>query len=184
MSSSSDPHALQQTTFAAGCFWCIEAAFLELRGVKSIVSGYAGGTDPNPTYEAVCRGTTGHAEVIQITFDPQQIDFNKLLEVFWTIHNPTTLNRQGADTGTQYRSAIFYHNEQQREAAEASKQKLTEAGVFDDPIVTEIVPLEKFYPAEAYHQNYFALNPNQPYCVAVARPKMEKVRKLFSDAVK
>ena len=176
--------ATQQATFAAGCFWCIEAAFLELRGVEKIVSGYTGGQSENPDYKSVCSGSTGHAEVIQIDFDPEVISFDALLEVFWTVHDPTSLNRQGADVGTQYRSAIFYHNDQQREQAEASRQKLTEAGVYDNPIVTEIVPLEQFYPAEDYHQNYFALNPGNPYCQAVARPKVEKVRKLFRDALK
>lgn len=176
--------ATQQATFAAGCFWCIEAAFLELRGVEKIVSGYTGGQTENPDYKSVCSGSTGHAEVIQIDFDPEVISFDALLEVFWTVHDPTSLNRQGADVGTQYRSAIFYHNDQQREQAEASRQKLNEAGVYDNPIVTEIVPLGTFYPAEAYHQNYFALNPGNPYCQAVARPKVEKVRKLFRDALK
>jgi peptide-methionine (S)-S-oxide reductase len=173
-----------QATFAAGCFWCVEAAFLELRGVQKVVSGYAGGSDPQPTYEAVCRGTTGHAEVIQIDFDPEQISYEKLLEVFWSVHDPTTLNRQGADVGTQYRSAIFYHDEEQRDRAEASLRQLTEAGVYDGPIVTEITPLNNYHPAEAYHQNYYAQNPQQPYCQAVARPKVEKVRKLFRESLR
>ena len=176
--------ATEQATFAAGCFWCIEAAFLELRGVSKIVSGYTGGTVENPTYEQVCKGTTGHAEVIQIDYDPEIIGYERLLEVFWAVHDPTSLNRQGADVGTQYRSAIFYHNPQQRQQAEASKQKLEESGTYSQPIVTEIQPLDTFYPAEAYHQNYFAMHPNQPYCVAVAQPKIDKVRKLFGEALR
>jgi len=175
---------LSQATLAGGCFWCVEAAFLELRGVEQVVSGYAGGEVPNPTYEQVCQGTTGHAEVIQIGFDPEVISFAKLLEIFFLVHDPTTLNRQGADVGTQYRSAIFYHDDAQREQAEAAIAQLNQAAAFPSPIVTEVVPLETFYPAEAYHQNYFATNPGNPYCQAVARPKVEKVRKVFTELVK
>ena len=175
---------LSQATLAGGCFWCVEAAFLELRGVEQVVSGYAGGEAPDPTYEQVCRGTTGHAEVIQISFDPEVISFARLLEIFFLVHDPTTLNRQGADVGTQYRSAIFYHDHDQRQQAEAAIAQLNEAAAFPNPIATEVAPLETFYPAEAYHQNYFAANPGNPYCQAVARPKVEKVRKVFAELVK
>jgi len=171
-------------TFGAGCFWCTEAVFQELKGIESVVSGYAGGNIPNPTYEQVCTGKTGHAEVCQILFDPAIISFTELLEVFWKTHDPTTLNRQGADTGTQYRSVIFYHNDEQKELAEKYKSKLGEAGIFDKPIVTEISKFTKFYPAEKYHQEYYNSNSNQPYCSFVITPKLEKFKKVFADKLK
>lgn len=175
---------LEKATFGGGCFWCTEAVYQELQGVYKVTSGYSGGKKPNPTYEEICTGLTGHAEVIQVEFDPQQIAFADLLEVFWKTHDPTTLNRQGADVGTQYRSVVFYHNDEQKQLAEEFKQKLNDAGAFADPIVTEISPLEKFYAAENYHQNYFALNGRQPYCRAVVAPKVEKVRKVFAEKLK
>lgn len=162
-------------TFGGGCFWCAEAIYQMLPGVKSVVSGYAGGSVPHPTYEQVCAGTTGHAEVIQVEFDPQKTSFAKILETFWDVHDPTTLNRQGADAGTQYRSIILYHSPAQKEAAEKSKAAAQKN--FPKPIVTEIVPLITFYKAEGYHQNYFRSNPNQGYCRAVIRPKVEKFEK-------
>lgn len=171
-------------TLAGGCFWCLEAAFAELRGVERIESGYAGGRVPNPSYEAVCTGTTGHAEVVQITFDPTVVSYADLLHVFFTIHDPTTLNRQGPDSGTQYRSAIFYHTPRQKAEAERVIAELTAEGVFDDPIVTEVKPLEAFYPAEEYHRDYYRRNPNQGYCRAVIAPKVAKVRKLYLDKLK
>jgi len=171
-------------TFGAGCFWCVEAVFQQLEGVVSVESGYAGGTVPNPTYRQVCTGTTGHAEVCQIRYDPAKISFDKLLEVFWQTHDPTTLNRQGADVGTQYRSVIFYHDDQQRDQAEKRKRDLNAAGIWNAPIVTEISPLLKFYKAEDYHQNYFRTNPQERYCQFVIRPKIEKFRKVFKDELK
>jgi methionine-S-sulfoxide reductase len=179
--SSVSSSNLQTATFGNGCFWCTEAVFEQLRGVKSVVSGYSGGSKPNPTYEEVCTGGTGHAEVIQITYDPAVISFADLLKVFWQTHDPTTLNRQGHDVGTQYRSAVFYHTDEQRETAEQYKQQLDKSGTFKSPIVTEITRFEKFYPAEKYHQEYFQLNPNQGYCVGVIRPKVEKFKKEFKD---
>ena len=170
---------LETATFAGGCFWCSEAIFQNLMGVTSVVSGYTGGTVDNPTYEQVCSGTTGHAEAIQITFDPVKISYKELLEVFWQTHDPTTLNRQGNDSGTQYRSAIFYHSDQQRQTAELYKKELTAAKIWADPIVTEIVPFKKFYKAEDYHQNYYRQNADQPYCRFVITPKMEKFKKVF-----
>ena len=175
---------LEQVTFGSGCFWCTEAVFAELKGVESAVSGYSGGRLPNPTYEQVCTGATGHAEVIQVTYDPQEISFPELLEVFWMTHDPTTLNQQGPDHGTQYRSAVFYHNDEQRRDAEFYKNKLNDAGAFDGPVVTEITKFDKFYPAEKYHQDYFALNPNQGYCRAVIKPKLAKFRKAFGAKLK
>jgi methionine-S-sulfoxide reductase len=175
---------LEKATFGSGCFWCTEAVFEELAGVKSAVSGYSGGHVPDPTYEQVCTGFTGHAEVIQVTFDPKKVSFAELLEVFWQTHDPTTLNRQGPDTGTQYRSAIFYHNDEQRREAEHYKRKLDEAGAFNSPIVTEITKFEKFYPAEEYHQEYYANNPRQGYCQMVVRPKVAKFRKAFKEKLK
>jgi peptide-methionine (S)-S-oxide reductase len=172
---------LEKATFGCGCFWCTEAVFQQLNGVKSVVSGYSGGETPNPTYEQVCTGRTGHAEVIQITYDSAVIAFEDLLRVFWQTHDPTTLNRQGHDVGTQYRSAIFYHTEEQRRAAEQYKAQLDAAGTFGAPIVTEITPFKNFYPAEPYHHNYFNLNPAQGYCSAVIRPKLEKFKKEFKD---
>jgi peptide-methionine (S)-S-oxide reductase len=171
-------------TLAGGCFWCLEAVYKDLRGVEGVVSGYAGGDVPRPTYNQVCTGTTGHAEVVQLTFDPRAVSFRELLEVFFTVHDPTTLNRQGADTGTQYRSAIFYHSPAQRETAEQVITELTAAHLWDAPIVTEVVPFEEFYPAEDYHQNYFENNPFQPYCRAVVAPKVAKFRKQFLEKLK
>ncbi|MCB0497124.1 MAG: peptide-methionine (S)-S-oxide reductase MsrA [Cyclobacteriaceae bacterium] len=170
--------------FGEGCFWCTEAVFEELKGVISVESGYMGGKVANPSYQLVCTGTTGHAEVTKITFDPNVISFKELLEVFWKTHDPTTLNRQGADTGTQYRSAIFYMNEEQKELAEKYKKRLNESGAFNAPIVTEITKAGPFYPAEDYHQNYYSLNPNQGYCRYVIQPKVEKFRKAFADKLK
>jgi peptide-methionine (S)-S-oxide reductase len=175
---------MELATFGAGCFWCVEAVFQDLQGVEKVVSGYSNGRIANPTYREVCSGLTGHAEVIQITYDPQIISFKELLEVFWKTHDPTTLNRQGNDTGTQYRSGVYYHNDEQRRLAEEYKQKLNDAHAFDNPIVTEIEPLKSFYPAEDYHQNYFKQNGHEPYCQFVARPKVEKVRALFGDKLK
>jgi peptide-methionine (S)-S-oxide reductase len=172
---------LATATLGAGCFWCVEAVFQELKGVHSVVSGYAGGLTENPTYYQICSGTTGHAEVVQLTFDPAVISFADLLYVFWRTHDPTTLNRQGADVGTQYRSAIFYHSEEQRVIAEQAKQEANASGLWSRPIVTEIVPFTTFYPAEDYHQNYYRSNPYQPYCTVVIDPKMRKLRKEFQD---
>jgi peptide-methionine (S)-S-oxide reductase len=171
-------------TLAGGCFWCLEAVFKELRGVESVVSGYSGGTVANPTYQQVCTGTTDHAEVVQVTFDPRAVSFREILEVFFTIHDPTTLNRQGADVGTQYRSAIFYHSPAQRETAEQVIADLTAEQLWPDPVVTEIVPLTEFYAAEEYHRDYFERNPYQPYCMAVVAPKVAKFRKKFLDRLK
>ncbi len=168
-------------TLAGGCFWCLEAVYKELRGVERVVSGYAGGHVERPTYREVCDGTTGHAEVVQITFDPALVSYRELLEVFFTIHDPTTLNRQGADVGTQYRSAVFYHTPEQRETAEQVIAEMEAARIWDSPIVTEVSPLAEFYPAEDYHQDYFEKNPSQPYCRAVVAPKVSKFRKLFLD---
>src|SRR5687767_6194563 len=172
-------------TFANGCFWCTEAIFEQLEGVMSAVSGYTGGKTENPNYKDVTSGETGHAECLQITYDPQKISFDELLEVFWETHDPTTLNRQGADVGTQYRSGIFYHNEEQKETAEKYKKELDKSGAFDRPIVTEITPFTKFYPAENYHQQYFENNENSnPYCTIVIRPKLDKFRKVFKDKLR
>ena len=171
-------------TLAGGCFWCLEAAFQDLKGVERVQSGYAGGRVANPSYEQVCTGTTGHAEVVQITFDPQVVSFDDLLHVFFTIHDPTTPNRQGVDVGTQYRSAIFYHTPDQKAAAERVIAELQREHVWDDPIVTELKPLEAFYPAEEYHRDYYRRNPNQGYCSAVIAPKVAKVRKHFLDKLK
>lgn len=174
----------QIATLAGGCFWCLEAVFDELNGVISVESGYSGGHVDNPSYKAVCTGMTGHAEVVQVTFDPSVISFRDLLTVFFTIHDPTTLNRQGADVGTQYRSAIFYHDDAQRADAEAVIRELTDAKLWPNPIVTEVTKFEKFYMAEDYHQEYFANNPYQPYCMAVVAPKVVKFRKHFVDRLK
>ncbi|GIV34278.1 MAG: peptide methionine sulfoxide reductase MsrA [Chitinophagales bacterium] len=171
-------------TFGAGCFWCVEAVFQELNGVISVTPGYSGGHKENPSYEEVCRDITGHAEVAQIVYDPAIISYEELLEVFWEIHDPTTLNRQGNDVGSQYRSVIFYHNEAQRQAAEKSIIQLEESGRFEDPIVTTIEPMRQFYKAENYHQDYFRNNPNAPYCQYVIGPKVEKFRKQFKDKLK
>lgn len=174
----------ESATFGAGCFWCIEACFADLKGVISVTSGYSGGHKKNPTYKEVCEGTTGHAEVARIVFNPAIISFEELLEVFWFVHDPTTLNRQGNDIGTQYRSVIFYHSDEQKRLAELYKNKLNESGAFDNPVVTEISPLTNYYAAEDYHQNYFENNPENPYCNAVVRPKVEKFRKVFKDRLK
>ena len=172
---------IETATLGAGCFWCVEAVFQELKGVERVVSGYTGGSVQDPTYEQVCNGTTGHAEVIQITFDPEVITFEDLLYVFWRTHDPTTLNRQGPDVGSQYRSAIFYHNEAQKSIAEKSKQETDAAGLWPNPIVTEISPFTKFYAAEGYHQNFYRSNPNQPYCRVMIDPKIKKFRKEFQE---
>jgi peptide-methionine (S)-S-oxide reductase len=171
-------------TFANGCFWCTEAIFARLNGVKSVVPGYSGGIVENPSYEQVCAGTTGHAEVAQIEFDPNVISYEKLLDVFWHTHDPTTLNRQGNDVGTQYRSAIFHHNDEQKQIAEKSKKEFEDRHVFGDPIVTEIVPLIKFYPAEEYHKKYYDQNKNAPYCRFVIDPKVEKMLKQYGNELK
>lgn len=175
---------LEKATFGSGCFWCTEAVFERLKGVYKVVSGYSGGTVENPTYEQVCTGKTGHAEVTQITYDPKVITYDELLEVFWKTHDPTTLNRQGNDVGTQYRSVIFYHNDEQKRLAEKYKEELNKSGIWDKPIVTEIVPFTNFYPAENYHQNYYDNNPSQPYCSFVITPKVEKFEKVFKDKLK
>ena len=171
-------------TLAGGCFWCLEAVYDELKGVKSVESGYMGGSVANPSYEAVCGGSTGHAEVVRVTFDPTIVSFKEILDVFFVIHDPTTLNRQGNDSGTQYRSAIFYHSPGQKAAAEGVIADLSSKEIFDDPIVTEISPASAFFPAEDYHQEYFRRNPNQPYCSLVVRPKVAKFRKHFLQKLK
>jgi len=173
--------ALETATLGGGCFWCTEAVFQQVAGVHSVVSGYAGGRTANPSYEEVCTGRTGHAEVIQLTFDPKVISLAELLEIFFHTHDPTTLNRQGNDVGTQYRSVIFYHSDEQRRIAEEVKQRLNDSGEFDGAIVTEIVPFTSFYPAEQYHQNYFVDNPSQGYCRAIIGPKVAKFRQRFAQ---
>ncbi|HEX8737837.1 MAG TPA: peptide-methionine (S)-S-oxide reductase MsrA, partial [Pyrinomonadaceae bacterium] len=175
---------LETATLGAGCFWCVEAVFDDLKGVESVESGYSGGHTENPSYQEVCSETTGHAEVAQIKFDPEVISFKEILQVFFAVHDPTTLNRQGNDVGTSYRSAIFYHDENQKRIAEEVIREVTAEGVYDDPIVTEVTAFDKFYPAEDYHQEYFANNPNQPYCAAVVAPKVSKFRKKFVDRLK
>ena len=175
---------LKTAVFAGGCFWCTEAIFNELKGVKKVVSGYSGGKVANPTYSQVCTGLTGHAECTQITYDPELVTFAELLEVFWMTHDPTTLNRQGADSGTQYRSAIFYTDEDQKQVAIAYKAKLEKEKIWSDPIVTEITRFEKFYPAEDYHQEYYENNPDQGYCRIVITPKIEKFKKIFANKLK
>ena len=175
---------LHKSTFGAGCFWCTEAVFQELQGVKSVTSGYAGGHIPNPSYREVTSGTTGHAEVARIEYDPEVISYEQLLTVFWHTHNPTTKNRQGADVGTQYRSVIFYHDDKQQEAAEQSLKETDASNLWDDLIVTDIEPLSNFWEAEDYHQNYFATNPNAGYCSVVIAPKIKKLRNEFSDLLK
>ena len=175
---------IETTTLGAGCFWCIEAVYQELKGVQSVVSGYMGGAVDNPTYNQVCSGTTGHAEVAQVKFDPEIISYAEILDVFWVTHDPTTLNRQGADVGTQYRSTIFFHTEEQRDKAELSKQQADAASLWPDPIVTEIVPATEFYEAEDHHQNFYLQNPSQPYCFVIIDPKIRKLRKTFQDKLK
>jgi peptide-methionine (S)-S-oxide reductase len=182
---SQDPQdGPQLATFGGGCFWCTEAYFLQISGVKQVVSGYAGGHVVNPTYEQVCSGTTGHAECIQITYDPSLVRYSELLEVFWRTHDPTTKNRQGNDEGPQYRSVVFTHTPAQKAVAEDYLRKIEEAKVYPAPVVTEIVPLTVFYPAEKYHQNYYAQNPRQPYCYSMIRPKLEKLKKVFANKIK
>ena len=181
---SDEKSKTELATFGGGCFWCTEAVFLELRGVKKVVSGYAGGKVPNPTYKEVCTGLTGHAEVIQIEFDPEQIKYEQLLDVFFHTHNPTTKNRQGADVGTQYRSAVFFHDEKQKEAAKAMIAELDKSGDFDNPIVTTLEEMKTFYPAEDYHQDYFAQNPGNPYCQTVVGPKVKKFQKRYKEMLK
>ena len=171
-------------TFGTGCFWCTDAVFQQLAGVLEVKTGYSGGHTVNPTYKEVCNGDTGHAECLQIKFDPNIISFETLLEVFWKVHDPTTLNRQGNDVGTQYRSVVFYHNEEQRQITEAYIHQLTEQKTCPNPIVTQVVPATVFYPAEDYHQDYFNHNGNNPYCQMVVRPKVEKFEKLFKDKLK
>jgi len=174
----------QLATLGGGCFWCIEPIFDELAGVQDVVSGYSGGARPNPTYEQVCSGATGHAEVVQIRFDPAQVSFRELLQVFFSAHDPTQLNRQGNDVGTQYRSVIFYHSPEQKRVAEEVVAELSAAGLWPRPIVTEVSPFKSFYPAEGYHQEYFQNNPGQPYCQIVVEPKVAKFRKQFANRLK
>ena len=174
----------ETTTLGGGCFWCLEAVYDRVEGVIDLVSGYAGGRRPNPTYEQVCSGATGHAEVVQLHFDPEIISFADLLHIFFTIHDPTTLNRQGADVGSQYRSVIFYHSPEQKETAEQTIAQLTADTIWPNPIVTELSPIPEFYPAEAYHQDYFANNPYQPYCQAVVAPKVVKLRQKYAHRLK
>lgn len=175
---------METATFGAGCFWCVEAVFQQLKGVKQVEAGYAGGHVEQPTYRQVCSGNTGHAEVAQITFDPDKISYDQLLTVYWHTHNPTTLNRQGADRGTQYRSVIFYHNEKQKEKAEASKEEVDQTDLWNDAIVTKIEPLKNFYKAEQDHQDYYKNNPQAMYCSAVIAPKLKKLKKEFADLLK
>jgi peptide-methionine (S)-S-oxide reductase len=181
---SEDVSRKEVATLGGGCFWCLEAVFEELRGVQKVVSGYSGGTVPDPTYEQVCTGTTDHAEVVQVTFDPEAVSFREILEVYFSTHDPTTLNRQGADVGTQYRSVIFYHTSEQKRVAEEVIAQLEEAGVWDDPIVTEVTPASVFYAAEDYYQEYFRRNRGQPYCQVVVAPKVAKFRKQHLDKIK
>ena len=180
----SSENKTEVATLAGGCFWCLEAVYDDLRGVQSVESGYAGGHVPDPSYEQVCMGTTGHAEVVQVTFDPQAVSFKEILEVFFTIHDPTTLNRQGADVGPQYRSAIFYHSPEQKEIAEQTIAELEAAGVWDAKIVTEVTPFTEFFRAEDYHQEYFQKNPYQPYCRVVVAPKVSKFRHKYLEKLK
>jgi peptide-methionine (S)-S-oxide reductase len=171
-------------TLAGGCFWCLEAIFVEVDGVEDVISGYTGGTTVNPTYQEVCSDRTGHAEAIQLTFDPGKISYREILEIFFSVHDPTTLNRQGEDVGTQYRSAIFYHNERQRTIAETLIKELNEAHLWDKPIVTQVAPLDKFYPAEDYHREYFSRHPEQSYCQVVISPKVDKFQKQWMKRLK
>ncbi|MCL4300835.1 MAG: peptide-methionine (S)-S-oxide reductase MsrA [Anaerolineae bacterium] len=178
------PSGREVATLGGGCFWCLEAVYDELQGVEDVVSGYSGGHMVNPTYQQVCNGTTGHAEVVQLTFDPAIVSFREILEIFFTIHDPTTLNRQGADVGPQYRSAIFYHTPEQKETAEQVIAELNAAQLWDDPIVTEVTPFQAFYPAEAYHQEYFQRNPGQGYCRVIIAPKVAKFRQKYLAKLK
>jgi peptide-methionine (S)-S-oxide reductase len=182
--SPSKVEGLETATFGAGCFWCVEAVFQRLKGVETVISGYTGGRVENPTYAQISTGNTGHVEVVRLTYDPQVISYPELLEVFWQTHDPTTLNRQGADVGTQYRSAVFYHTPGQHELAEKYKRELDASGAFARPIVTEIVPVARFYEAEDYHQNFYNQNGSQPYCTCVIAPKVEKLKKVFKDKLK
>ena len=179
-----DATHFETATLAGGCFWCLEAVYNELRGVERVISGYAGGHVPNPTYEQVCSGSTGHAEVVQVTFDPEVISYREILEVFFTIHDPTTLNRQGADVGTQYRSAIFYHSPEQEQVAREVTAATNASGIWRAPLVTQLEPLDRFYPAEGYHQNYYERNPYQPYCQVIIAPKVAKVRERYLARLK
>ncbi len=181
---SNEQKTLEVATLGGGCFWCLEAVYSELQGVEQVVSGYAGGHVRNPTYREVCSGATGHAEVVQITFDPSVISYRDLLRIFFTIHDPTTLNRQGADVGTQYRSIILYHNETQKQTALEVMEEVTQQGLWPNPIVTELKPFDAFYPAEEYHQRYFARNPLQPYCQVVIAPKVAKFRKQYFERLR
>lgn len=184
MNNDSAANHLDTATLGAGCFWCVEAVYLELKGVKSVTSGYMGGKTANPTYKEICTGTTGHAEVCQIVFDPEVISYSQILEAFWLSHDPTTLNRQGNDIGTQYRSVIFYHNETQRFLAKKFKDELDKSNAYQDWVTTEISPLSIFYKAEDYHQNYYNQNGKQPYCSYVIKPKLEKFRQAFKEHLK
>ena len=181
LESNEPPPGMAYATFGGGCFWCTEAVFQQLKGVKAVVSGYSGGTLKNPTYDQICTGTTGHAEATRITFDPALISYEDLLEVFWKTHDPTTKDRQGRDEGPQYRSVIFYHDERQKKSAQNYKDKLDAAGVFEDSIVTEIVPAAEFFRAEPKHQNFYLENPRYPYCVQVIGPKLAKMKQVFAD---
>jgi peptide-methionine (S)-S-oxide reductase len=183
-SNSTTSASTQLATFGSGCFWCTEAIFLQVEGIDKVESGYSGGKVKNPTYKEVCSGLTGHAEVIQVHFNPNVISYEELLEIFWKTHDPTTLNKQGADEGTQYRSVVYYHNDDQKKAAEYYKEKLDQSGAFDDPIVTEISPFTTFYKAEDYHQNYYNLNGSAPYCSYVIQPKVDKFKKVFAEKLK
>lgn len=176
--------SMEKATFGAGCFWCVEAVFERVKGVENVTSGYSGGDVINPSYREVSNGNTGHAEVVQLEFDPKIVSYRELLEIYWKTHDPTQLNRQGADVGPQYRSVIFYHNDEQKELAEAYKQKLENAGIWDEPIVTAIEPFKNFFVAENYHQDYYDNNKNQGYCQFVITPKLEKFKKVFSDKLK
>lgn len=182
--NTNDTTITDTITLGAGCFWCVEAIFDQLKGVEKVISGYAGGEIKNPSYKEVCTGRTGHAEVCQVIYNPKIISIEEILEVFWQTHDPTTLNKQGGDVGTQYRSAIFYHNNAQKQIAEAYKQQLESSNIFSNPIVTEITTFTNFYPAEDYHQDYFDLNGEQPYCSAIIKPKVEKFKKKFKDKLK
>ncbi len=184
MTKSENKSTESQATFGGGCYWCVETLFAELNGVKDVVSGFSGGDVVNPSYKEVCTGRTGHAEVIRITFDSDVISFQELLTVFFSVHDPTTLNRQGADVGTQYRSVVFYHNEEQKKETQAMIAELEQQNVFDDPIVTEVSPLTNYFQAESNHQDYYNNNPNQPYCRMVINPKVDKFRKAFKDKLK
>jgi peptide-methionine (S)-S-oxide reductase len=184
MTNDRSNHSDEVITLGGGCFWCLEPIFGDLKGVKRVESGYSGGPAPNPTYEQVCAGKTGHAEVVQVSFDPQVISLEDILRVFFTVHDPTTLNRQGADVGTQYRSAVFYHDERQKRVIEQIMQEMQEAGTWNGPFVTEVTPLKAFYKAEEYHQEYFKFNPRQPYCQVVIEPKVAKFREKYFSLLK